>query len=35
MRNDLVIKKMIEIIEKLQGYVGDSNWNNLVSLISL
>lgn len=28
MRNDLVIGKMVEIIEKLQGYVGDSNYKS-------
>ena len=27
MRNDIVIAKMIEIIEKLQNYVGDNDYN--------
>ncbi len=28
MRNDLVIEKMMEIIEKLQGYVGNNNFES-------
>ena len=28
MRNDLVIEKMMEIIEKLQGYVGDNDFES-------